>query len=53
MTKSIAVGAQDPIRNQLGKIIESPAFRNAILGVILFNAVLQGLETSGSTMSLA
>ncbi|MEL6336443.1 MAG: ion transporter, partial [Pseudomonadota bacterium] len=33
------------------RITEDARFRNAILGVILFNAVILGLETSKTTMA--
>ncbi|MDA5556852.1 ion transporter [Shimia sp. MMG029] len=38
------------LRDTIGAFIERPAFRNAILGVILFNAVILGLETSKPLM---
>ncbi|MBO9395179.1 MULTISPECIES: ion transporter [unclassified Shimia] len=38
------------LRDKIGAIIERPTFRNAILGVILFNAVILGLETSKPLM---
>ncbi|MEP2534322.1 ion transporter [Shimia sp.] len=41
------------LRDRLGVFIERPLFRNAILGVILFNAVILGLETSQTVMAAA
>lgn len=38
------------LRDKIGAFIERPTFRNAILGVILFNAVILGLETSKPLM---
>ncbi|MFY0659499.1 MAG: ion transporter [Shimia sp.] len=38
------------LRDKIGAFIERPAFRNAILGVILFNAVILGMETSKPLM---
>lgn len=38
------------LRDKIGAFIDRPAFRNAILGVILFNAVILGLETSKPLM---
>ena len=37
--------------NRLVKILESSAVRNGIIGVILFNALLLGLETSQVAMA--
>jgi voltage-gated sodium channel len=37
-------------RVQLGDLVESPRFRNAIMAVILINAVLLGMETSPAIM---
>ncbi len=39
------------LRDKIGAFIDCPAFRNAILGVILFNAVILGLETSEPLMA--
>lgn len=39
------------LRDKIGAFIDRPAFRNAILGVILFNAVILGLETSKPLMA--
>lgn len=39
------------MREQLGQWIEQPKVRYAILGVILFNAVILGLETSAPVMA--
>ncbi|NEX48063.1 ion transporter [Pseudotabrizicola algicola] len=38
-------------RAAVGDWLESPVVRNAIIGVILFNAVILGLETSTTVMS--
>lgn len=38
------------LRDNIGVFIDRPAFRNAILGVILFNAVILGMETSKPLM---
>jgi voltage-gated sodium channel len=38
------------LRDTIGAFIDRPAFRNAILGVILFNAVILGMETSKPLM---
>lgn len=40
-------------RARLAQFVESPRFTNAILGVILFNAIILGLETSPSVMARA
>ena len=40
-------------RGQLEAWLERPTIRNAIIGVILFNAVILGLETSPSVMAVA
>ncbi|WP_127113574.1 ion transporter [Shimia sediminis] len=42
--------AQSTFRNRLAGTIDKPIVRNTILGVILFNAVILGLETSESVM---
>lgn len=39
------------LRDKIGAFIDRPAFRNAILGVILFNAIILGLETSKPLMA--
>ncbi len=39
------------LKDKIGAFIDRPAFRNAILGVILFNAVILGLETSEPLMA--
>ncbi|MEM9145348.1 MAG: ion transporter [Pseudomonadota bacterium] len=41
-----SAAAADPLRARVRAFVESDRFRNAILGVIIFNAVLLGLETS-------
>ncbi len=38
------------LRDKIGAFIDRPALRNAILGVILFNAVILGMETSKPLM---
>ena len=38
-------------RERLGEFVESPAVRNGIMAVILFNAVLLGMETSRELMA--
>ena len=40
-------------RNRIGAILDTSLFQNAILGVILFNAVILGMETSGPLMDRA
>ena len=39
------------LRDRIGALIDTQAFRNTILGVILFNAIILGLETSQTAMS--
>ncbi|MBK5934008.1 voltage-gated sodium channel [Rhodovulum imhoffii] len=39
------------MQSRLVRFLERPLFRNAIMGVILFNAVLLGMETSGRIMA--
>jgi len=41
------------LQARLGAFIERPLFRNFILGVILFNAIILGLETSDMVMAQA
>jgi voltage-gated sodium channel len=46
----VAAGAArpaEPLRARVGRLVHSEAFRNAILGVIVFNAVCLGLDTDG------
>ncbi len=38
------------LRDKIGAFIERPSFRNTILGVILFNAIILGMETSKPLM---
>jgi len=38
------------LRDKIGAFIDRPAFSNAILGVILFNAIILGMETSKPLM---
>ena len=40
-------------RGRLAAWLETPAVRNTIIGVILFNAVILGLETSATVMAAA
>ena len=40
------------LRDKIGAFIERPSFRNTILGVILFNAIILGLETSKPMMEM-
>jgi voltage-gated sodium channel len=48
------VGIEDAgFRGKLEAWLERPSIRNAIIGVILFNAVILGLETSPSVMAVA
>jgi voltage-gated sodium channel len=42
-----------PLRERAGALVDRAFFRNLILGVILFNAVILGLETSATAMALA
>jgi voltage-gated sodium channel len=42
-----------PLRERAGALVDRALFRNLILGVILFNAVILGLETSATAMALA
>ena len=41
------------MRTMIGDIIDRPAFQNFILGVIIFNAVILGMETSQTLMDRA
>ena len=41
------------LRQKTAEFLERPGVNNAILGVILFNAMLLGLETSGKVMAVA
>jgi voltage-gated sodium channel len=41
------------MRQTLSDFLDRPATRYAIMGVILFNAIILGLETSGTAMRLA
>ncbi len=41
------------IRERIGRALDRPATRNLITGVILFNAVVLGLETSDTVMAAA
>ena len=41
---------QPSLRNRLGEILDRPIVRNTILAVILFNAIILGLETSDAVM---
>ena len=40
-------------RDALAELLDRPLVRNAIIGVILFNAVILGLETSAPVMAVA
>ncbi len=53
MTHSRETSSAMTLRQRLAALIDSAAFRNTILGVILFNAVILGLETSDRAMALA
>ncbi|MCP1169850.1 ion transporter [Limimaricola litoreus] len=41
------------IRQTIAEVLDRPATRNFITGVVLFNAVILGLETSDTAMALA
>lgn len=41
------------LRDRIGAFVDTQAFRNTILGVILFNAIILGLETSQMAMEVA
>ena len=41
------------LRARVARLVDRPAFQNFILGVILFNAVILGLETSEAAMAEA
>ncbi|SFM61040.1 ion transporter [Shimia aestuarii] len=41
------------LRDRIGAFIDTQAFRNTILGVILFNAIILGLETSQTAIEVA
>ncbi len=45
--------APTTLRMRIGNILERSIVRNVILGVILFNAIVLGLETSATVMSTA
>jgi voltage-gated sodium channel len=49
----VSVSAPSPTdsRARLGAWLQSPAIQNGIIGLILLNAVVLGLETSGSVMA--
>ncbi len=42
---------EDTLRQQIAQLTDSEHFRNFIIGVIIFNAIILGLETSGGIMS--
>ena len=50
---SDTISPQSGVRAQLADWLDRPPIRNAIIGVILFNAVILGLETSPSIMAVA
>lgn len=39
------------MRTQISLLLDRPVTRHFIMGVILFNAVILGLETSGAVMA--
>ncbi len=41
------------LRDRIGRVVDHPAFRNAITAVIVINAVLLGMETSEAMMARA
>ena len=45
--------SRSSLRARVARLVDRPAFQNAILGVILFNAVILGLETSDAAMAEA
>lgn len=52
MTDSPAL-SQPGLRTRVARFTDQPAVQNFILGVILFNAVILGLETSDQAMAVA
>ncbi len=53
MTATDRTAAATPLRDRVAAFLDRAAVRNAILGVILFNAVILGLETSDAAMAAA
>ncbi|TQS73635.1 ion transporter [Rhodobacteraceae bacterium] len=54
MTDFIAPSpSSSPLRARVARFMDMPALQNVILGVILFNAVLLGLETVDRAMAVA
>ena len=45
--------SQTTLRSRLGRFLDRPATRNLIIGVIVFNAILLGLETVDPVMDRA
>ena len=52
-TRILVVGSRMSIRKSVGEVLDRPATRNVITGVILFNAIVLGLETSYAAMAVA
>lgn len=48
-----ADGTETDLRGRVRSVIETQTFRMTILGVIFFNAIVLGLETSATVMALA
>ena len=51
MKETLAPEMDTSLRARVGAFVERPIFQNTILGVILFNAVVLGLETSQTVMA--
>ena len=52
-TPVLVVGSCMSIRKSVGTALDRPATRNFITGVILFNAIVLGMETSDTAMAVA
>ena len=49
----LSTPSQTSLRARAARLADRPSFQNFILGVILFNAVILGLETSDEVMAQA
>lgn len=53
MTEALHSTKDDGLRARVGRFIDRPLIQNSILAVILFNAIILGLETSKAAMEAA
>ena len=53
MTTSDRTRSEMDLRSRIARLVEHPKFQHFIIAVIVFNAIILGLETSQTAMAMA